>query len=53
MDRAKTVKAALIDYGIKEDKIAVYGIGGANPLVPFSDSENRWKNRRVEFILVK
>jgi flagellar motor protein MotB len=29
------------------------GVGGKDPLVPHSDLENRWKNRRVEFILEK
>jgi hypothetical protein len=29
------------------------GVGGARPIVPFSDLVNRWKDRRVEFILIK
>ena len=29
------------------------GLGGTEPVVPFSDLKNRWKNRRVEFILIK
>ena len=26
---------------------------GTQPVVPHSDIENRWKNRRVEFVLVR
>lgn len=29
------------------------GYGGNRPIVPHSDLDNRWKNRRVEFILIK
>ena len=29
------------------------GAGASDPIVPDSDFENRWKNRRVEFFLQK
>jgi flagellar motor protein MotB len=29
----------------------VAGYGGTRPVVPHGDLQNRWKNRRVEFIL--
>jgi flagellar hook assembly protein FlgD len=51
--RAEAVKSALGKLGIDAKRITTEGIGGAAPIVPFSDLENRWKNRRVEFILVK
>jgi flagellar hook assembly protein FlgD/outer membrane protein OmpA-like peptidoglycan-associated protein len=51
--RAEAVKAALVRLGLKAERISVAGLGGTNPIVPFSDLENRWKNRRVEFILLK
>jgi len=51
--RAETVKAALVDFGISPDRLTTKGLGGREPLVPHKDEENRWKNRRVEFILVK
>jgi outer membrane protein OmpA-like peptidoglycan-associated protein len=51
--RAEAVKNALVRLGLKADRISVAGLGGTSPLVPFSDLENRWKNRRVEFILLK
>jgi outer membrane protein OmpA-like peptidoglycan-associated protein len=51
--RAEAVKNALVRLGLKADRISVAGLGGSAPLVPFGDEENRWKNRRVEFILLK
>ena len=51
--RAETVKQALVKLGIDPERIQVEGIGGAQPIVPHGDIENRWKNRRVEFILLK
>ncbi len=51
--RAEAVKNALVALGLKTERISVAGLGGSNPIVPFSDLENRWKNRRVEFILLK
>ena len=51
--RAETVKQALVALGIDADRIQVEGIGGAKPVVAHGDIENRWKNRRVEFILLK
>jgi len=51
--RADTIKAALIQRGIKAERMTTNGMGGYNPVVPHSDEQNRWKNRRVEFILIK
>jgi len=51
--RAEAVKQALIKLGLDGNRISVVGLGGSNPIVPFNDEENRWKNRRVEFILIK
>ena len=51
--RAQTVMDTLVSYGIDAERIQVEGIGGAQPIVPHGDLENRWKNRRVEFILLK
>jgi outer membrane protein OmpA-like peptidoglycan-associated protein len=53
LDRAEAVKQALIKLGLDGGRISVTGLGGSNPIVPFDDEENRWKNRRVEFILIK
>jgi outer membrane protein OmpA-like peptidoglycan-associated protein/flagellar hook assembly protein FlgD len=49
--RAAAVQRELVALGVSADRITTDGVGGANPVVPFSDQQNRWKNRRVEFIL--
>lgn len=51
--RAESVKAALLLKELDDERLSVTGRGGSEPLVSVSDSQNRWKNRRVEFILVK
>ena len=52
-NRAEAVKQALFERGIDENRMTTAGLGGYYPIVPHSDLENRWKNRRVEFILIK
>jgi outer membrane protein OmpA-like peptidoglycan-associated protein len=39
--------------GIAPERIQARGLGGLEPLVPFSDAVSAWKNRRVEFLLVR
>jgi outer membrane protein OmpA-like peptidoglycan-associated protein len=51
--RAETVRQALIDRGMEPDRISIVGRGGSRPIVPHTDLDNRWKNRRVEFILIR
>jgi outer membrane protein OmpA-like peptidoglycan-associated protein len=51
--RADSIRDALVSQGIEAGRISTTGIGAATPVVPFSDLDNRWKNRRVEFILVR
>jgi outer membrane protein OmpA-like peptidoglycan-associated protein len=50
-NRAQEVKEALIILGLDRERMDIEGVGGARPVVPFSDKDNIWKNRRVEFIL--
>jgi len=52
-ERAEAVKEALVERGVDGGRITTKGIGGADPVVPHGDKENRWKNRRVEFILTE
>jgi outer membrane protein OmpA-like peptidoglycan-associated protein len=52
-DRAETVRQELIARGIAPERLLVSGLGGTQPIVPFSDLADRWQNRRVEFILLK
>jgi outer membrane protein OmpA-like peptidoglycan-associated protein/flagellar hook assembly protein FlgD len=51
--RANVVRQALVERGIAADRMTTVGFGGSQPVVPHSDAVNRWKNRRVEFVLVK
>ena len=52
-DRAEAVRLKLIEFGVDARRLSVAGLGSREPVVPFTDAENRWKNRRVEFILIK
>ncbi|HPE37446.1 MAG TPA: OmpA family protein, partial [Spirochaetales bacterium] len=53
LNRAKAVMDKLIEYGVDARRLSVRGLGSSEPVVSFTDAENRWKNRRVEFILLK
>lgn len=50
-DRARAVFHALVLLGLDRERMTVTGVGGSDPVVPHSDRENLWKNRRVLFIL--
>ncbi|MBN1799814.1 MAG: OmpA family protein [Spirochaetales bacterium] len=52
-ERAENIKQALVKKGIEAKRINAVGKGSTEPLVPFSDKTNNWKNRRVEILLVK
>jgi OOP family OmpA-OmpF porin len=51
--RAKAVSKYLTDKGISSDRISVKFFGETQPAVPNTSLENRRKNRRVEFKIVK
>jgi outer membrane protein OmpA-like peptidoglycan-associated protein len=52
--RAETVLNYLVDNGgISRSRLTAVGIGGARPVVAYEDRANWWKNRRVEFILIR
>lgn len=52
-ERARVIKNALVQRGVRTDRMTTTGYGGLYPVVPHGDLDNRWKSRRVEFILVK
>ena len=52
-ERADAIKAYLVKKGVSAGNITTEGMGGTKPVVDPKDSDNNWKNRRVEFILVK
>ena len=49
--RAEAIRTALVERGVAAARMRTAGYGGLIPVVPHSDEENRWKNRRVEFVL--
>ncbi|POQ98287.1 hypothetical protein AU468_13810 [Alkalispirochaeta sphaeroplastigenens] len=51
--RAASVRDALVSRGMDPDRITIVGRGGTEPVVPHSDLENRWQNRRVDFVLLR
>jgi outer membrane protein OmpA-like peptidoglycan-associated protein len=51
--RARVVVNFLTEYGVNRNRLSSVGIGGTRPVVRFEDHDNWWKNRRVEFILLK
>ena len=51
--RADSIRDALVKAGIEAGRVTTVGVGASAPVVPFSDLDNRWKNRRVEFIMVR
>lgn len=52
-DRAEEVKLYLVKKGIKKDRILGKGLGPTKPLVANDSDENRERNRRVEFRILK
>jgi outer membrane protein OmpA-like peptidoglycan-associated protein len=52
-ERAKVVLARLQEFGVSRSRLSSVGVGGGRPVIAFEDHDNWWKNRRVEFILIK
>jgi len=51
--RALEVKDYLISRGTKADRLKYVGMGESLPFYPNTNEENRRRNRRVEFLLLK
>ncbi|MCL1836054.1 MAG: OmpA family protein [Treponema sp.] len=51
--RAQAVMNMLIEFGVARSRLSFIGMGGKRTVVQHADRDNWWKNRRVEFILVK
>lgn len=52
-ERAASVQVYLISKGIEKERLQFIGMGETVPLYPNRGSENRRRNRRVEFLLIK
>ncbi|GAB6393593.1 MAG: OmpA family protein/gliding motility-associated C-terminal domain-containing protein [Treponematales bacterium] len=52
-DRARFIMERLVALGVSGERLSSVGYGGTKPLVDWKDTDNRWKNRRVEFVLTK
>lgn len=51
--RAMTVKQYLVKQGVDASRLKYVGMGESMPFYPNTNDENRRRNRRVEFLLVK
>jgi len=51
--RARAIVDQLVRNGVARSRLLFYGAGGSSPVVAFEDRDNWWKNRRVEFVLIK
>ncbi|HET6612514.1 MAG TPA: OmpA family protein, partial [Kofleriaceae bacterium] len=50
-ERAASVRDALVERGVSEDRIEVRGYGESHPVAPNTTRAGRAKNRRVEFVI--
>jgi len=51
--RAQATVDFLVNFGVDRRRLSAVGMGGKRPVVPAADRNDWWKNRRVEFILLK
>ena len=52
-DRANAVKDFMLNAGVAPTRLSAVGYGKTQPLVANDTSENKAKNRRIEFRLVR
>lgn len=51
--RAAAVADLIVKSGINRNRLRVKGFGESRPIVPNDSEENRRKNRRTEFVIIK
>jgi len=51
--RAEAVVEALVAMGVERSRLRAVGFGKSRPLVPNTSEENRSRNRRTEFVIIK
>ena len=52
LDRAQAAKNYMVNKGINPSRLQVSSKGKSQPIAPNTDDVNRYRNRRVEFILI-
>ncbi|MBC8051554.1 MAG: OmpA family protein [Sphingobacteriaceae bacterium] len=50
-NRAIAVKEYLVRKGVEEKRISCIGVGGKSPIIGLKNSDNIWKNLRVEVLI--
>jgi len=51
--RAEYILEQLVRNSVDRNRLSFSGAGGSMPIVPFEDHSSWWKNRRVDFILLR
>jgi len=51
--RAKAIVELLVRNGVTRSRLTAVGAGSSRTIAAFEDRDNWWKNRRVEFYLIK
>jgi len=51
--RARMIVDLLVRNGVARNRLSFEGVGSSKTIVEFEDRNNWWKNRRVEFYLIK
>lgn len=52
-ERAEAVRRYFIDHGIASARVTAKGYGATKPVAPNDTEENRQKNRRTEFLIIR
>jgi outer membrane protein OmpA-like peptidoglycan-associated protein/flagellar hook assembly protein FlgD len=51
--RAKAIVEQLVRNGVARNRLTAVGAGSSKTIAEYTDRDNWWKNRRVEFYLIK
>jgi len=51
--RARAIVDMLVRNGVTRSRLTATGVGSTKPVATFEDRDNWWKNRRVEFYLIR